>query len=145
MPQPTVPSSEPWPSYPRIDNSRQMPKQEGRSRSPRRAAALFGFAYAAVTSVVVLVDYSSETDKLDRGAYTDTFPPLGLAQAATLPLSAFLPQPEYQDLVSDERGVVRISERDRAAVAPYMCNIVQQPSGPPRPAASATSRSPRTG
>ena len=51
---------------------------------------------AAVLTVIYL-DYSSEVAKLARGAYTDTFSPLGLGRAAAWPGSYLGPISVYPD------------------------------------------------
>jgi len=62
---------------------------------------IFGAAVAALylTAVlaVIYLDYSSEVAKLARGAYTDTFSPLGLARVAAWPGSYLGPLSDYPD------------------------------------------------
>jgi hypothetical protein len=55
------------------------------------AALLYGFAAASV----VVVECHSETTKLARGTYTDTFQPLIFSAVITLPLSAAVDAPTY--------------------------------------------------
>ena len=52
-----------------------------------RAAVLGALAYLLAVGGVAGLEHRSETEKLDRGAYTDTFDPAGLTGLATLPLS----------------------------------------------------------
>lgn len=116
MVEPVAPVPDPWTRTPGTDDRPDVAAPRRRKPSPARAAFVVGLAYAMCTGAVVCLDYSSETAKLDHGVYTDTFPPLLLAEGVTLPISSLLPQPLYPDLTSDEHGVVHISVRDRAAV-----------------------------
>ena len=92
-----------------------------RAQGTGRLAAAVGAVVAALYVIgvggVVLLEDHSEVAKLDRGTFTDTFPPLLLSEGLTLPLSAQLPQPVYPDVKSGPDGRPNITAANRAAVA----------------------------
>jgi len=59
--------------------------------------ALLAAAYLVAVLTVIHLDHGSELAKLARGAYTDTFSPLGLSRAAAWPGSSLGPVSEYPD------------------------------------------------
>lgn len=52
-----------------------------------RAAVLAALVYLLAVAAVAGLEHVSESEKLDRGVYTDTFEHAGLPQLVTLPLS----------------------------------------------------------
>ena len=53
-----------------------------------KAPALAGLLYLAAVGSVAGLEHHSENQKIDRGAYTDTFDPAAFTQLVTLPGSA---------------------------------------------------------
>ncbi len=72
-------------------------RSSGRWRGPLIFGAAVAAAYLALVLAVIHLNYSSEVAKLARGAYTDTFSPLGLARAAAWPGSYLGPISDYPD------------------------------------------------
>lgn len=71
--------------------------------------------YLLAVGVVAGVEYHSEMSKIDRGFFSDTFPPTAFTQLATLPLSFWVSDglATYPDAFDEEvfRDVARIRFR----------------------------------
>lgn len=80
-----------------------------------RVSVLCGLLYLLVVVVVAGLEYRSEMSKLDRGFYTDTFPPNAITQLVTLPLSLRFDDglPSYPDQFDEQvyRQVVQVRVR----------------------------------
>ncbi len=60
---------------------------------------LTGAVYLLVVLAIAVVEHYSEMSKIDRGFFSDTFPPTAFTQLATLPLSLWAADfvPSYPD------------------------------------------------
>lgn len=89
-------------------------------RRPWAVALIVAFAYGALLTGVAAAEYVSEMQKIDRGAYTDTFPPLLGTALLSWPSSSVVESglPAYPPTFDGMlyREVVR--ERVKGLVAP---------------------------
>jgi len=75
--------------------------QPGRSRA--RPGGLIALGYVAFAITTLLLEYRSESDKLSRGMYTDTFSPFIFSDLVSWPTSAFVSHwTGYPDRFSQE-------------------------------------------
>lgn len=82
-----------------------------RRKFRRKLSVLAALGYCLLAVITLLAEYLSESAKLSRGMYTDTFNPLVFAEVATWPTSRFLvswngypqqfSQPEWQKALND--------------------------------------------
>jgi hypothetical protein len=88
-----------------------MIKRTKSGRSWTKLAGIAALGYCLLAMSIVLIEYVSESKKLSRGFYTDTFSPLIWSEVTTWPTSMFIAnwpgypyrfdQPVWQKMLKD--------------------------------------------